>query len=313
MWLSELGTTSQQLIAASCTTTHVTHHLQSLTLSTAARAPGKQQLPCSNIHLQPVADANALLFNCLQVVTSAAVSTTPATAFMPAQLAEITEPAAQQMASRMQRTPVPIPSLPIPPIETAFVGPSKQQQAQLKALSNAPPVVLLHGFDSSCLEFRRLYPLLESRSETWAVDLVSLLQQQVSWQIGLGVCTCQLVCLYALKGCYTLAEVCGCHSVHSATRPPCPSSRTSTSSDQTKYPVRLPLLSLLALLLSLGCGLTDATAFTQHPSLPSSSTSTSYDLTMYPHVCRHRCHCCHCCCRSAGASRMPLHSLSSPT
>lgn len=92
---------------------------------------------------------------------------------MPAELAEIIEPAAQQMASRMQRAPVPIPSLPIPPLETAFVGPSKAQQAQLKALgSEAPPVVLLHGFDSSCLEFRRLYPLLEARTETWAVDLV---------------------------------------------------------------------------------------------------------------------------------------------
>jgi pimeloyl-ACP methyl ester carboxylesterase len=77
------------------------------------------------------------------------------------------------MAARMQRTPVPIPSLPIAPLETAFVGPSKQQQAQLQALSSAPPVVLLHGFDSSCLEFRRIYPLLEARTETWAVDLVS--------------------------------------------------------------------------------------------------------------------------------------------
>jgi pimeloyl-ACP methyl ester carboxylesterase len=96
---------------------------------------------------------------------------------MPAELAEITEPAAQQMAARMQRTPVPMPSLPIPSLETAFVGPSKQQQAQLKAVTNAPPVVLLHGFDSSCLEFRRLYPLLESRTETWAVDLVGVRQQ----------------------------------------------------------------------------------------------------------------------------------------
>lgn len=99
--------------------------------------------------------------------------TTTAPAFMPAELSDITEPAAQQMAARMQRTPVAIPSLPIPPLETAFVGPSKQQQAQLRALSGAPPVVLLHGFDSSCLEFRRLYPLLEARTETWAVDLVS--------------------------------------------------------------------------------------------------------------------------------------------
>lgn len=35
-----------------------------------------------------------------------------------------------------------------------------------------PPVLLLHGFDSSSLEFRRLLPLLEKKLETWAVDLV---------------------------------------------------------------------------------------------------------------------------------------------
>lgn len=109
----------------------------------------------------------------LQALLTKAAATTPSSAFMPTQLSEITEKAAQQMAARMQRTPVPIPSLPIAPLETAFVGPSKQQQAQLQALSSAPPVVLLHGFDSSCLEFRRIYPLLEARTETWAVDLVS--------------------------------------------------------------------------------------------------------------------------------------------
>ena len=35
-----------------------------------------------------------------------------------------------------------------------------------------PPVLLLHGFDSSSLEFRRLIPLMEAKLETWAVDLV---------------------------------------------------------------------------------------------------------------------------------------------
>ncbi|OIW16805.1 hypothetical protein TanjilG_01370 [Lupinus angustifolius] len=35
------------------------------------------------------------------------------------------------------------------------------------------PVVLLHGFDSSCLEWRYAYPLLEeSGFETWAVDIL---------------------------------------------------------------------------------------------------------------------------------------------
>jgi pimeloyl-ACP methyl ester carboxylesterase len=92
---------------------------------------------------------------------------------MPQQLSEVTEPAAQAMAARMQRTPVPIPSLPIPPLATAFVGPSETQKQQLRAVSqDRPPVVLLHGFDSSSLEFRRLYPLLEPHTETYAVDLV---------------------------------------------------------------------------------------------------------------------------------------------
>lgn len=34
------------------------------------------------------------------------------------------------------------------------------------------PILLLHGFDSSLLEFRRLLPLLAAENETWAVDLL---------------------------------------------------------------------------------------------------------------------------------------------
>lgn len=35
-----------------------------------------------------------------------------------------------------------------------------------------PPLLLLPGFDSSVLEFRRLLPLLATRQQTWAVDLL---------------------------------------------------------------------------------------------------------------------------------------------
>lgn len=35
-----------------------------------------------------------------------------------------------------------------------------------------PPILLLHGFDSSVMEFRRLLPLLAAERETWAVDLL---------------------------------------------------------------------------------------------------------------------------------------------
>lgn len=34
------------------------------------------------------------------------------------------------------------------------------------------PILLLHGFDSSLLEFRRLFPLLAHRREVWAIDLL---------------------------------------------------------------------------------------------------------------------------------------------
>lgn len=34
------------------------------------------------------------------------------------------------------------------------------------------PVLLLHGFDSSLLEFRRLLPLLAAEQETWSLDLL---------------------------------------------------------------------------------------------------------------------------------------------
>ncbi len=34
------------------------------------------------------------------------------------------------------------------------------------------PILLIHGFDSSLLEFRRLIPLLAKRQSTWAVDLL---------------------------------------------------------------------------------------------------------------------------------------------
>ena len=57
-------------------------------------------------------------------------------------------------------------------LETAFVGPSPSSSSPSSS-SALPPVVCLHGFDSSCLEFRRLEPLLAERGvECWCPDLV---------------------------------------------------------------------------------------------------------------------------------------------
>ena len=44
--------------------------------------------------------------------------------------------------------------------------------AYIRSGTGNPPILLLHGFDSSLLEFRRLIPLLASTNQTWAVDLL---------------------------------------------------------------------------------------------------------------------------------------------
>ncbi len=42
----------------------------------------------------------------------------------------------------------------------------------VKQGNRSTPILLLHGFDSSLLEFRRLLPRLSNQNETWAVDLL---------------------------------------------------------------------------------------------------------------------------------------------
>ncbi|RMF24327.1 MAG: alpha/beta hydrolase [Cyanobacteria bacterium J083] len=48
------------------------------------------------------------------------------------------------------------------------------------------PILLLHGFDSSLLEFRRLLPLLQSHRQVWALDLLGfgLTQRLPSLTLG---------------------------------------------------------------------------------------------------------------------------------
>jgi hypothetical protein len=56
-------------------------------------------------------------------------------------------------------------------IATAYVRHCPDRSA---SRSNATPILLLHGFDSSLLEFRRLLPLLATQHETWAAGSVWL-------------------------------------------------------------------------------------------------------------------------------------------
>ena len=81
--------------------------------------------------------------------------------FIPPESAQLTEPASIALAQSIQRTDVPTP-LCAAPIATAY-----SQNG-----SGGTPILLLHGFDSSVFEFRRLLPLLAETQETWSVDLL---------------------------------------------------------------------------------------------------------------------------------------------
>ncbi len=83
------------------------------------------------------------------------------TRFLPPEFAELTESTSITLAQSIQQISITTPLLE-QPILTTYV-----QQG-----SGGTPILLLHGFDSSLLEFRRLLPLLAAKNETWAVDLL---------------------------------------------------------------------------------------------------------------------------------------------
>lgn len=85
-------------------------------------------------------------------------------AFLPKEMESIKDPFARNLASRIQRLPVDL-SLSNARVMSSCIKP--------KTHLNTSPLVLLHGFDSSCLEWRFALPLLEEAGlETWAVDVL---------------------------------------------------------------------------------------------------------------------------------------------
>lgn len=86
----------------------------------------------------------------------------------PAKVAELSEQATKDMLDRLEAAPL---ALPAPhdgrAVEASFV------RTRAAAVEGVPPLVLLHGFDSSCLEFRRMLPELEALGvEAYALDLL---------------------------------------------------------------------------------------------------------------------------------------------
>lgn len=74
---------------------------------------------------------------------------------------ELTESTSIALLEKIEGKPVLIPGSSAP-LLTTYV---RQGNGKL-------PIVLLHGFDSSVLEFRRLLPQLATQQETWAIDLL---------------------------------------------------------------------------------------------------------------------------------------------
>mmetsp|Transcript_4278 Transcript_4278/g.4699 ORF Transcript_4278/g.4699 Transcript_4278/m.4699 type:complete len:387 (-) Transcript_4278:438-1598(-) len=84
----------------------------------------------------------------------------------------ISEPACTEAASRMKRVQIPVPSY-ISNDETAGISYIHWPASDTGRKSNTPPLLLVHGFDSSCLEYRRLGPQLSSLGmDVYAVDLL---------------------------------------------------------------------------------------------------------------------------------------------
>jgi len=79
--------------------------------------------------------------------------------FLPTLATQLTEETSYQLAQQIKRIPIET-SLTDIPINTTY-GQDGQGES---------PILLLHGFDSSLMEFRRLFAQLSPEKETWAVD-----------------------------------------------------------------------------------------------------------------------------------------------
>ncbi|WP_427162954.1 alpha/beta fold hydrolase [Aliinostoc sp. HNIBRCY26] len=81
--------------------------------------------------------------------------------FLPSTVTQLTEPTSIALAQSIQTQAIATPLINLP-ITTSYV----------RQGSGGTPILLIHGFDSSVLEFRRLLPFLAQENETWAVDLL---------------------------------------------------------------------------------------------------------------------------------------------
>jgi pimeloyl-ACP methyl ester carboxylesterase len=81
--------------------------------------------------------------------------------FLPISVNQLTERDSIEFASQIQRIDITT-SLLSAAIPTSYICQGR----------GGIPIVFLHGFDSSILEFRRIIPMIGSKQEVWAIDLL---------------------------------------------------------------------------------------------------------------------------------------------
>jgi pimeloyl-ACP methyl ester carboxylesterase len=81
--------------------------------------------------------------------------------FLPSLVEQLSEPSSVALAQSIQVRAIATP-LADESINTTYVNQG----------TGGTPILLLHGFDSSVLEFRQLIPLLTAENEIWAVDML---------------------------------------------------------------------------------------------------------------------------------------------
>lgn len=86
--------------------------------------------------------------------------------FLPSEVSLLTHPASIVLAQQIERQIVDVPQ------HSPKAVPSWQVATAFVCRGTGTPIVLLHGFDSSLLEFRQILPLLAERHQVWAIDLL---------------------------------------------------------------------------------------------------------------------------------------------
>ena len=81
--------------------------------------------------------------------------------FLPFAAKKLTEKTSINLVEQIKFKDISTPSSP-QPINTSYACQGKENT----------PILLIHGFDSSLLEFRRLLPILSKHHQTWAIDLL---------------------------------------------------------------------------------------------------------------------------------------------